>query len=264
MNEQQKENLSALFDNELNAQEAEALLQQLQQSPELKAQWQGYQTIQNTMKRLAARYDHSSANQDLLVSIQQKLVREPRILAPQRKQTWYSSAMVKPLANLAMAASVSAVVIGVGQWWQAEQTGFKLPVLSQSESGTVRHKTAPINGALATYPRAPESGNLALTSRQEKSQKRLARLSQEQRLKTYVDKYLAHKETAVSQTPGLLTVTIEPLAASAAKEEGITRIGDTLALERVLPAKQSYYKVTVVGNVPVETAERVATSIRLE
>jgi sigma-E factor negative regulatory protein RseA len=101
------ERLSAFVDSELPESDAKELYRDLMADSELRAAWERYHVIGDSLRNeLACRPGA------LGTSVQDQLAAEPSILAPRRlERSW-----VRPLAGLAIAASVASVAI-LG-WYQ--------------------------------------------------------------------------------------------------------------------------------------------------
>lgn len=70
--------------------------------------------------------------------------------------------------------------------------------------------------------------------------------------------------TATTFTDGLATFTVFVERDAADISEGISRMGPTVALTRRLPGGDDRYLVTLVGEIPQHTAERIMASLNLE
>lgn len=107
------ERLSALVDGELNGAEYGQALDAINLSPELRQRWMRYHTasdaLKNSLPAALLKPDFSSR-------VMQAIDAEPTILAP-RNITRKINPLVKQVAGLAIAASVTAVaVLGVQTW----------------------------------------------------------------------------------------------------------------------------------------------------
>lgn len=60
------------------------------------------------------------------------------------------------------------------------------------------------------------------------------------------------------------SIFIENLAAGGDREAGVSRLGPTVAVTRYLEHAGSEYRLTLIGEVPLDTAERVASAVVLE
>jgi len=130
MNEQKRELLSALVDDEL-AQEASSVIETLLEDNEAKQTWSRYHLIGNSLR------GHLPGHiVDISSNVSQTIASEPTILAPAIKSSSRkSSDLMKPVMGFAIAASVAAVAIfNVQQAKQFPETGQ--PVIAQSSIAT--------------------------------------------------------------------------------------------------------------------------------
>lgn len=125
MNEQKREQLSAMVDDEL-AHEASSVVNNLLEDKEAKQIWARYHLIGDSLRGHLP--EHIG---DISSNVSQAIVSEPTILAPRKK----SSNLMKPVMGFAIAASVAAVAIfNVQQAKQFPETGQ--PVIAQSNIAT--------------------------------------------------------------------------------------------------------------------------------
>ena len=136
MNEQKREQLSALVDDELT-QEASSVIESLLEDDEAKETWARYHLIGDSLRgHLPGQIGDISGN------VSQAIASEPTILAPARKSAnRKSSNLMKPVMGFAIAASVAAVAIfNVQQANQISETGqipeTGQPVIAQSSIAT--------------------------------------------------------------------------------------------------------------------------------
>ena len=125
MNEQKREQLSALVDDELT-QEASSVIESLLEDNEAKETWARYHLIGDSLRgHLPGQIG------DIAGNASQRIASEPTILAPRKK----SPDIMKPVMGFAIAASVAAVAIfNVQQAKQIPETGQ--PVIAQSSFAT--------------------------------------------------------------------------------------------------------------------------------
>ena len=103
MNVDRTEDVSAMIDDELE-QGSQQIIDDLLKTPLLQQRWRSYHLIRDSLQnQLPEKLDVSLAEQ-IAVSID----KEPHILAPFKKT---QAAYLKPLAGLAIAASVAALAI---------------------------------------------------------------------------------------------------------------------------------------------------------
>ena len=131
MNEQKREQLSALVDDELT-QEATFVIENLLEDNEAKETWARYHLIGDSLR------GHLPGHiGDISSGVSQALASEPTILAPAKKSaSRKSSDLIKPVMGFAIAASVAAVAIfNVQQARQIPETGQPV-VIAQSSIAT--------------------------------------------------------------------------------------------------------------------------------
>ena len=125
MNEQKREQLSALIDDELT-HETSSVIDSLLEDDEAKRTWERYHLIGDVLRGHLPKYYENTADR---VSV--AIASEPTILAPGKK----SSVLLKPVMGFAIAASVAAVAIfNVQQAKQIPETGQ--PVIAQASIAT--------------------------------------------------------------------------------------------------------------------------------
>jgi len=108
MNEEMNEKLSAMVDGEIDDQ-SDQIIDTLIQNPSMRNTWWRYHLISDVLSRELSGYTDSR----LADEISAKIKDEPTVLSPQRNA---AAAYVKPLAGLAIAASVAAMaILGVQQ-----------------------------------------------------------------------------------------------------------------------------------------------------
>lgn len=101
------EDISAMIDDELG-RDSQHLIDDLLDTPSLQQRWRSYHLIRDSLQQqLPAKLDTTLASQ-----ISAKIDNEPHILAPLKKT---QQAYLKPLAGLAIAASVAVLAIVVMQ-----------------------------------------------------------------------------------------------------------------------------------------------------
>ena len=106
MNEQKREQLSALVDDELTY-EASSVIDNLLEDDKAKETWTRYHLIGDSLRgHLPERYENTADRVSMAIAS------EPTILAPPKKLTnGESSDLMKPVMGFAIAASVAAVAI---------------------------------------------------------------------------------------------------------------------------------------------------------
>ncbi len=125
MNEQKREQLSALVDDELT-HETSSVIKSLLEDSEAKKTWERYHLIGDSLRgHLPESYENTADR------VSSAIASEPTILAPRKK----SPDIMKPVMGFAIAASVAAVAIfNVQQAKQIPETGQ--PVIAQSSIAT--------------------------------------------------------------------------------------------------------------------------------
>lgn len=127
MNEQKREQLSALVDDELT-QDASSVIESLLEDDDAKETWIRYHLISDSLRgHLPAQIGDISGN------VRQAIASEPTVLAPAKKSAnRKSSDLIKPVMGFAIAASVAAVAIfNIQQANQISETG-QIPETGQS------------------------------------------------------------------------------------------------------------------------------------
>jgi sigma-E factor negative regulatory protein RseA len=115
MNEQKREQISALVDDELTHESSPAI-DSLLQDNEAKETWARYHLIGDSLRGCLPRHIV-----DISTNVSQAIASEPTVLAPVKKK---SSDLMKPVMGFAIAASVAAVAIfNVQQSNQISETG---------------------------------------------------------------------------------------------------------------------------------------------
>ena len=159
------ENISTLMDGETELVDA-GFLNNPDMDAEATGQWQRYHLIRDAMHGNLP----EQINPQLFKAIQSSIADEPTILAPKRKQP---PALLKPIAGLAIAASVMAAVLLGVQTFQATDT-------LETE-----------NSVLAINQSGPTAPNASFVSFDENSNE--ATDQAEQRINRYIMNYNEHK-----------------------------------------------------------------------
>lgn len=279
MSEQPREALSALMDNEVGDFELRSLLKQSAGSDELSGQWQRYHVASSVLKQ------EQVATGDISASVMAALEDEPLLSVTSSesaplKKTKSGVSFWKPLASMAVAASVTAVVILGGQNFGLGQSAAMAPDLAQAPAPERAFSqpgfTVPRDFMQAQFgaPRIPQEAD---------KNEDIIRLNSG--LNDYINQHNVLSNSAlVSSNPGWLpegftpvknalapgaeltvfsngehsfTLSIERIG-NAAVPEGATQMGDMVAIGK----KMDKFFVTVVGDVPLVVADRVASSVR--
>ncbi|NKB37000.1 MAG: hypothetical protein GKR93_07475 [Gammaproteobacteria bacterium] len=128
MNVDRTEDVSAMIDDELE-QDGQHLVDDLLNTPLLRERWRSYHLIRDSLQhQLPEKLDKTLAS-----SVAAKIDNEPHILAPVKKS---QPAYLKPLAGLAIAASVAALAIVVLQPAQEGSSEQGIQVASFTPVGT--------------------------------------------------------------------------------------------------------------------------------
>ncbi len=132
MNEKIGEQISAMFDEELEDQEQELLLHRLQRDPQMQSSWSRYQLIGDAIRHNL----NAAAHPDLREDIRHEIEREPAIVSTSQSSV-AGLRMMKPVAGLAIAASVAAMaIIGLQNIGQGQSPYQDAPRLAQTQPAT--------------------------------------------------------------------------------------------------------------------------------
>lgn len=277
MSEQPREALSALMDNEVGDFELRSLLKQSADNNELSGQWQRYHVASSVLKQ------EQLAAGDISASVMAALKDEPVLNTASSedvvKEKSSSMSFWKPLASMAVAASVTAVVILGGQNFGVGQP-VATPDLAQAPAPV---KTLSQPGF--TVPRGfmqAQFGAPRITQQADNNQN-IIRLNSG--LNSYIKQHhILSDGVLVSSTPDWLPEGFTPIknalapgaeltvfsngehsftlsierTGNASVPEGATQIGNMVAVGK----KMDQFFVTVVGDVPLMVADRVANSVR--
>lgn len=278
MNDHQQETISALMDNEVSELELRSLLKRLPEDQQAADKWQRYHLASSAMKQ-----DESLASVDISSSVMAALDAEPSYdiqiadteetaAAPKSGIRDY---LFKPMASMAVAASVTAMVI-LG----AQQYGVGVPADEFAQSTPNTGFILP-NQPVATDVLPAQYGDAAAIP--EGAEPDVIRLNQS------LAKYIKQHETLVaadasswqpewlpegyspvkngktstaevavfSNGKNAFTICVEELKQQASLE-GVTRVGDVVAVGKA----QDDRFITVVGDVPLTVADRIANSVK--
>jgi len=279
MNEQAAESLSTMMDGEASEFELRRNLEQMKQSPEMGERWRRYHVAKSALRGESV----ASTDIDISAGVMAALEDEPTYsmapeeattAEPQQERRKEARTLWKPVASMAMAASVTAMVI-LGVQSQTGDTNnpvasaqpeYSLPATSVANADLVRAQF----GSRAAQPGV------------ETLEADVIRLSQG--LERYIEQHQFMLSTSAPQwqadwvpegfqhvrhevTPGgeimmfsngskHVTVCVEPLGRQSVPEgvaqaEGMIAVGKT----------QGDRFITVVGDVPLMMAERIAASV---
>ncbi|HHC71280.1 MAG TPA: hypothetical protein ENK54_00135 [Thiotrichales bacterium] len=125
MSERIDEQISALLDGELAAGESELLLKRLERDPGLRERWGRYQLISDTLNgHLPERVDMALADR-VMAAIEE----EPVWHEPSAGRNPLSMRLAKPVAGLAIAASVAVVTLAGVESLRNGNGGQKAPAV---------------------------------------------------------------------------------------------------------------------------------------
>lgn len=276
MSEQPKETLSALMDNEASDFELRRALKQVAEDESLGESWRRYHITRSALKQegLNQKIDISAA---VMSAVDQE---SPLAITSADENTdsvadKARSYFLKPLASMAVAASVTAVVILGGQNFGLGQPDAGATMTAQAPALQLPAQSAPRDFMRAQFG-ARQSPLL------EQAEPDIIRLNQG--LNGYIDQHqLLLSRQSVSASPGWLpegfekvqsavapgtdltvfsngkrsfTVCVER-AGNHAVPEGATQVGDMVAVGK----RTNNLFITVVGDVPLMMADRIASSV---
>src|SRR3569623_562801 len=138
------EKLSALLDGECSAEELDRLLEDLEQSPELKAQWSRLCLARDSMEGVRIRKDQSCICAGVMANLDKAPAElaKPNVVELRRPR----SMIVKQAAGWAVAASVATVAMMVGV-----NSGHDHPVAGLA-SIPAAPVSAPVTTEAVSYP----------------------------------------------------------------------------------------------------------------
>lgn len=276
MSDHQQETISALMDNEVSELELRSLLKRLPEDQQSGEQWQRYHLASSVLRQ-----DESPVVMDISSSVMAALDDEPTYTmkpgadtSATRKIGWREY-LLKPVASMAMAASVTAVVILGAQQYNVgtvedglaqstPNTGFILPsTTSTSDVLPAQFGDRTVN----TAEGEPDviRLNQSLTKYIKQHETLVAADASSWQPKWVPEGYSPVKngrtstaEVAVfSNGKNAFTVCVEELKQQASLE-GVTRVGDVVAVGKA----QDDRFITVVGDVPLTVADRIANSVK--
>ncbi|WP_052063523.1 MucB/RseB C-terminal domain-containing protein [Nitrincola sp. A-D6] len=270
-----KQSLSALMDGEVNELELRRLLKHADRDPALAQQWQRYQLSAALLKKEPA----SLAGNELSSRVMAAIADDTAGALAQDKQgvSGGFSGMYRSLASMAVAASVTAVVI-LGPGWLAgdAQTLQTQPVTAAATQNVPRNSLAqPVT--FGSRPVAPSYQGSMLANDAEMIRSPAG-------MQRYIDQHLSlmderppqwelgwlpegyqnirHQVTQAGEVMVFsngrkaFSVSVERLGQQTVPE-GVTDAGDFIALGLHIDDRF----VTVVGDMPIMVAERIASSV---
>ena len=193
MNERLGESLSALMDDEANELELERVLAQVNDDGELREAWVRYNQARHAVQ------GHQLAHLDWDISGRvQSTLAGPQTESPAASRAGLTQRLLRPLASLAVAASVAATVVIGGQ--QLAQIGGADPY---GVDRSVAHSPSPVGmiNSLGATPVPASYGMQAIPVLQPATRTAYDELAQ-RRLRKYMQE---HAEQAALNSPqGLL------------------------------------------------------------
>lgn len=155
MQEDLKQKISQLLDNELDRHEALILLKKVRSNPDLKRKLIRYETISHALKTEV----FLSPDLEFSTRISQKIRHEPTYLLPQLKQLRGSRKMLATAASIA----IIAVIAGLNRNDPAKEiktaSAIQTPISAQAPSGISDHQIEryPVNKRINDYLQAHNS-----------------------------------------------------------------------------------------------------------
>lgn len=273
MSQQPKEMLSALMDNEGSDFELRRTLEQTADDKQLGEQWRRYHVTRSVLKQeTLASGDISSAVMAALdeePAYQQQPATEAQSSQPAR------TGFFKPLISMAVAASVTAVVILGGQNFGVGVPATDNTVATNVPGYSLPALTAPTDFMRAQFGRPDTTVDIG-------DEADIIRLNKG--LNSYIRQHQVLTTTDLaSSNPGWLPEGYSPVknavapgtditvfsngknsftlcierAGNAAVPEGATQVGEMVAVGK----RVNQHFITVVGDVPLLVADRVANSL---
>lgn len=274
------ESLSALMDGEVNELELRRLLKHVEQEPALVKQWQRYQFSAMLLKKEPV----ALSGHDLSSRVMSAITKADREASLQQKQGLSGNlpGMYRSLASMAVAASVTAIVI-LGPGWLAgdAQTPITSSVATVSSSTGSANPIATRNTlaqpvTFGSRPTAPAyQGSMLVDDEMIRAPAGMQRyidqhlsLTEERPLQWGLSwlpegyRSIRHQLTQAGEVmvfsngDKAFSVSVERLGHQTLPE-GVTDAGNFIALG--LRGDDRF--VTVVGDMPIMVAERIATSV---
>jgi len=270
-----KEGLSALMDGQASDFETRRLLQQVGDDEELGQTWRRYQVVRSVLRGEAV----LPSRDDLSARIATALDEEPthHVSVETRRGSGSGiSGIWRSVASMAVAASVTAVIILGANNFAPDGGGTASP--SVANTAHVTPPTPVSNDLVRT-----QFGDITRVTQPSAQQTDVIRLSQG--LKSYIDQHrqlvnqgqpqwqmawipdgyepvrhdmLPHGEVMVySNGEGTFSVTVEP-SRYQRSTEGVVQAEGLVAVGR----RQDDNFVTVVGDIPLMIADRIASNVR--
>lgn len=268
MNEQ-AESLSALVDGEVSELELRRILKQIEGNPVEADKWRRYHLASAILKNKSYSLYTTDLSSAVMSAISESDLKEQNNgsvdhISGRQNHFW------KSLASMAVAASVTAVII-LGAGWQSpsDEVLATIPTLATNQN------TAPSYAQQARFGGIP-STQFDQSSEIIRSQETMQRYVDQHRFYISDQRYpqwsigwlpdgfrnirhesVQHGEVMVfSNGRQAFSVTIEDRGQQSL-QEGVSNVGDYIAVGKIKGDKF----VTVVGNMPIMIAERIASSV---
>lgn len=273
-----KESLSALMDGEANELELRRLLKQTQDNNELSDSWQRYHLASALMKREPVSFPSPDFSQRVMQSLDQDMPSDAVSMQSAGAEAASPvSGMMRSLISMAVAASVTAVVI-LGPGWLTQDTPrVQTPaVASATVSDSIQRNQL---AQPVTFGQRSLSSNYSGSLFQDDDMIRAPA-----NMQRYIDQHLAmveprplqwglawlpegyqnirHESTRAGEVMVFsnghkaFSVSVEKLGLQS-MPEGVTDAGNFIALGK---ATEDRF-VTVVGDMPIMVAERIAAAV---
>lgn len=282
MGEQFNDSLSALVDGEASEFEVRRLLDRMEQQSELGLKWQRYHLI-----RSAIRGDRDTVRADISQAVMEQVKGLPSQAYPPDISAEVTAAVVggdvaprsgafwKPIVSMATAASVTAAVILGVQGFNSESVTevadsrphYSLPGLSSSDE-LVRAQFGQERSSLTSL--TPQADVIRLSRGLERYiDQHQHMLSAQQPLwqahwmpdgfRNVRHEVLPESELMLfSDGRHSVSVSVEPFGRQSVAE-GVAQADNVVAVGK----RQGQYFVTVVGDVPLMIADRIASSVQV-
>lgn len=128
------EKLSSLVDGELAGSEYEHTVNAIKQDDELRRRWERYHIATDSLKN---NLPSTISKSNLADRVMSALESEPTVFAP-RSVTHKVNPLVKQIAGLAVAASVTAIAVFSAQSWKSNSDTAPLPVVQTQPAAPVQ------------------------------------------------------------------------------------------------------------------------------
>jgi len=151
-----EELLSALLDGECTPGEVKRLLDQIEEVPALRQRWTRMCLVRDASENTRMR----TASVDFCAGVMAAIAQEPvnhvrhaQVVVPLRRSAGLAARRWQPLAGLAVAASIAAVVTVGGYRWLNQPVGTPLAAVASATPSSVAPSVQPVDFA-GTAPQA--------------------------------------------------------------------------------------------------------------